>query len=208
MNLNSKYFDRIRISPDEAAAESTRRSAVRVAGLRPRSAAIARPRAAIARASTTISASTTFANTTSPTTTSRACTTTTSPPTSAPPPPAIGRPGPWASTATGSRLPTRASPGRRPFPTRSAFSAAGASAAPRERRGASRSGGRSGNLERRSFAALDLDGGESRHRDQGPLQGPGEAASPRRQWRRPQSSEDRLRQIIQAYHYLESAGFC
>ena len=63
------------------------------------------------------------------------------------------------------------------------------------------------NLERRSFAALDLDGHET-----------GDAIKARYKALVKQlhpdanggdrSSEDRLRQIIQAYHYLRSVGFC
>lgn len=63
------------------------------------------------------------------------------------------------------------------------------------------------NVERRSFEALDLDGGET-----------GEAIKARYKTLVKQlhpdanggdrSSEDRLRQIIQAYHYLKAAGFC
>ena len=44
-----------------------------------------------------------------------------------------------------------------------------------------------GNFDRRSFAALDLDGHRDRDRDQGAVQGTGETAASRRQWRRPQS---------------------
>jgi hypothetical protein len=63
------------------------------------------------------------------------------------------------------------------------------------------------NLERRSFAALDLEG----HEDAGEIKAryktlvkqlhPDANGGDR-------SSEDRLRQIIQAYHYLRSVGFC
>ena len=54
-------------------------------------------------------------------------------------------------------------------------------------RGASRCGGRCATSSGGPSRALDLDGGETGSRNQGPLQGPGEAAAPRRQWRRPQS---------------------
>ena len=63
------------------------------------------------------------------------------------------------------------------------------------------------NLERRSFAALDLDGTESgseiksRYKELVKRLHPDANGGDR-------SSEDRLRQIIQAYHYLRSAGFC
>jgi hypothetical protein len=63
------------------------------------------------------------------------------------------------------------------------------------------------NLERRSFAALDLEGGESgseiksRYKELVKRLHPDANGGDR-------SSEDRLRQIIQAYHYLKSAGFC
>ena len=63
------------------------------------------------------------------------------------------------------------------------------------------------NLERKSFAALNLDGHEA---------GPEIKARYKTLVKRlhpdanggDRSSEDRLRQIIQAYHYLKSAGFC
>ncbi|HZP19618.1 MAG TPA: J domain-containing protein [Bauldia sp.] len=63
------------------------------------------------------------------------------------------------------------------------------------------------NLERRSFAALDLDGRETaaeikaRYKELVKRLHPDANGGDR-------SSEDRLRQIIQAYHYLKSAGFC
>ena len=63
------------------------------------------------------------------------------------------------------------------------------------------------NLERRSFAALDLDGSEdasaikARYKALVKRLHPDANGGDR-------SSEDRLRQIIQAYHYLKSAGFC
>jgi hypothetical protein len=62
-------------------------------------------------------------------------------------------------------------------------------------------------LERRSFRALDLDGGESgaeikaRYKSLVKLLHPDANGGDR-------SSEDRLRKIIQAYHYLKSVGFC
>ena len=63
------------------------------------------------------------------------------------------------------------------------------------------------NLERRSFAVLDLDGGETgveikaRYKALVKQLHPDANGGDR-------SSEDRLRQIIQAYHYLKAAGFC
>ena len=63
------------------------------------------------------------------------------------------------------------------------------------------------NLERRSFAALDLDGHETggeikaRYKALVKQLHPDANGGDR-------SSEDRLRQIIQAYHYLRSVGFC
>jgi hypothetical protein len=63
------------------------------------------------------------------------------------------------------------------------------------------------NHERRSFAMLDLDGGESggeikaRYKALVKQLHPDANGGDR-------SSEDRLRQIIQAYHYLKAAGFC
>ncbi|HMN88241.1 MAG TPA: J domain-containing protein [Bauldia sp.] len=63
------------------------------------------------------------------------------------------------------------------------------------------------NLERKSFAALDLEGTESaadikaRYKELVKRLHPDANGGDR-------SSEDRLRQIIQAYHYLKSAGFC
>jgi len=63
------------------------------------------------------------------------------------------------------------------------------------------------NLERRSFAVLNLDGGETgseikaRYKALVKLLHPDANGGDR-------SSEDRLRQIIQAYHYLKAAGFC
>lgn len=63
------------------------------------------------------------------------------------------------------------------------------------------------NLEKRSFAALDLEGWEdaseikARYKTLVKRLHPDANGGDR-------SSEDRLRQIIQAYHYLKSAGFC
>jgi len=63
------------------------------------------------------------------------------------------------------------------------------------------------NLERRSFAALDLEGHEpaeeikARYKELVKRLHPDANGGDR-------SSEDRLRQIIQAYHYLRSVGFC
>jgi curved DNA-binding protein CbpA len=64
-----------------------------------------------------------------------------------------------------------------------------------------------GNLERKSFAALDLEGNErgaeikARYKSLVKLFHPDANGGDR-------TSEDRLRQIIQAYHYLRSVGFC
>jgi len=63
------------------------------------------------------------------------------------------------------------------------------------------------NLERRSFAVLDLEGGETgveikaRYKLLVKQLHPDANGGDR-------STEDRLRQIIQAYHYLKAAGFC
>lgn len=63
------------------------------------------------------------------------------------------------------------------------------------------------NLERRSFAALDLEGAETggeikaRYKALVKQLHPDANGGDR-------SSEERLRQIIQAYHYLRSVGFC
>ncbi|MCR4282659.1 MAG: J domain-containing protein [Bauldia sp.] len=63
------------------------------------------------------------------------------------------------------------------------------------------------NVERRSFAVLDLEGGEdgseikARYKTLVKRFHPDANGGDR-------SSEDRLRQIIQAYHYLKAAGFC
>jgi hypothetical protein len=64
-----------------------------------------------------------------------------------------------------------------------------------------------GNFERRSFEALDLEGTESgptikaRYKELVKRLHPDANGGDR-------SLEDRLREIIQAYHYLKSAGFC
>lgn len=64
-----------------------------------------------------------------------------------------------------------------------------------------------GNFARRSFDALDLDGTESgteikaRYKELVKRLHPDANGGDR-------SLEDRLREIIQAYHYLKSAGFC
>jgi hypothetical protein len=64
-----------------------------------------------------------------------------------------------------------------------------------------------GNLAQKSFAALDLEGTEgaadikARYKSLVKLLHPDANGGDR-------SSEDRLRQIIQAYHYLRSVGFC
>ena len=57
----------------------------------------------------------------------------------------------------------------------------------------------------KSLEALGLTATADPRGDQGPLQGAGEAPPPRRQRRRP-CSEDKLREIIQAYNYLKQAG--
>jgi curved DNA-binding protein CbpA len=63
------------------------------------------------------------------------------------------------------------------------------------------------NLERKSFAALNLEGHEpaaeikARYKELVKRLHPDANGGDR-------GSEDRLRQIIQAYHYLKSAGFC
>jgi hypothetical protein len=63
------------------------------------------------------------------------------------------------------------------------------------------------NLERRSFTVLDLEGDEggveikARYKTLVKQLHPDANGGDR-------SSEDRLRQIIQAYHYLKAAGFC
>ena len=63
------------------------------------------------------------------------------------------------------------------------------------------------NLERRSFAALDLDGHETGVEIKARYKGLVKRLHPDANGG-DRSSEDRLRQIIQAYHYLKSAGFC
>ena len=63
------------------------------------------------------------------------------------------------------------------------------------------------NLERRSFAALDLDGGESASEIKARYKALVKQLHPDANGG-DRSSEDRLRQIIQAYHYLRSVGFC
>ena len=63
------------------------------------------------------------------------------------------------------------------------------------------------NLAQKSFRALDLEGDErgaeikARYKSLVKLLHPDANGGDR-------SSEDRLRQIIQAYHYLRSVGFC
>jgi hypothetical protein len=63
------------------------------------------------------------------------------------------------------------------------------------------------NLAQKSFAAMDLEGTEggaeikARYKALVKLLHPDANGGDR-------SSEDRLRQIIQAYHYLRSVGFC
>jgi hypothetical protein len=63
------------------------------------------------------------------------------------------------------------------------------------------------NLERRSFAALDLEGTEAGSEIKARYKGLVKRLHPDANGG-DRSSEDRLRQIIQAYHYLKSAGFC
>jgi hypothetical protein len=63
------------------------------------------------------------------------------------------------------------------------------------------------NLERRSFAALDLDGDEDGHAIKARYKALVKQLHPDANGG-DRSSEDRLRQIIQAYHYLRSVGFC
>ena len=63
------------------------------------------------------------------------------------------------------------------------------------------------NLERRSFAALDLDGDEAGHEIKARYKALVKQLHPDANGG-DRSSEDRLRQIIQAYHYLRSVGFC
>ncbi len=63
------------------------------------------------------------------------------------------------------------------------------------------------NLERRSFAALDLDGHETGSEIKARYKALVKQLHPDANGG-DRSSEDRLRQIIQAYHYLRSVGFC
>jgi hypothetical protein len=63
------------------------------------------------------------------------------------------------------------------------------------------------NLERRSFAALDLEGWEDASEIKARYKALVKRLHPDANGG-DRSSEDRLRQIIQAYHYLKSAGFC
>ena len=63
------------------------------------------------------------------------------------------------------------------------------------------------NLERRSLAALDLDGHETGDEIKARYKALVKQLHPDANGG-DRSSEDRLRQIIQAYHYLRSVGFC
>lgn len=63
------------------------------------------------------------------------------------------------------------------------------------------------NLERRSFATLDLEGWEDASEIKARYKALVKRLHPDANGG-DRSSEDRLRQIIQAYHYLKSAGFC
>ncbi len=63
------------------------------------------------------------------------------------------------------------------------------------------------NLERRSFAVLDLDGHETGNEIKARYKALVKQLHPDANGG-DRSSEDRLRQIIQAYHYLRSVGFC
>ena len=63
------------------------------------------------------------------------------------------------------------------------------------------------NLERRSFVALDLEGWEGASEIKARYKALVKRLHPDANGG-DRSSEDRLRQIIQAYHYLKSAGFC
>ena len=63
------------------------------------------------------------------------------------------------------------------------------------------------NLERRSFAALDLEGHETGSEIKARYKALVKRLHPDANGG-DRSSEDRLRQIIQAYHYLRSVGFC
>ena len=62
------------------------------------------------------------------------------------------------------------------------------------------------NAERKALDALGLEGEADHGRNQGPLQGAGEAPHPDANGG-DRSSEERLREIIQAYNYLKSVGF-
>ncbi len=63
------------------------------------------------------------------------------------------------------------------------------------------------NVERRSFAVLDLDGAETGSEIKARYKALVKQLHPDANGG-DRSSEDRLRQIIQAYHYLKAAGFC
>lgn len=63
------------------------------------------------------------------------------------------------------------------------------------------------NVERRSFAVLDLDGDENGDEIKARYKALVKQLHPDANGG-DRSSEDRLRQIIQAYHYLKAAGFC
>ena len=63
------------------------------------------------------------------------------------------------------------------------------------------------NLERRSFAALDLEGDEDSSQIKARYKALVKQLHPDANGG-DRSSEERLRQIIQAYHYLRSVGFC
>jgi hypothetical protein len=63
------------------------------------------------------------------------------------------------------------------------------------------------NLERRSFAVLDLEGDEQRHEIKARFKELVKRLHPDANGG-DRSSEDRLRQIIQAYNHLRAAGFC
>jgi hypothetical protein len=62
-------------------------------------------------------------------------------------------------------------------------------------------------LERKSFATLDLDGGESRTQIKARFKELVKRLHPDANGG-DRSSEDRLREIIQAYNHLKAAGFC
>jgi hypothetical protein len=63
------------------------------------------------------------------------------------------------------------------------------------------------NLERRSFAALNLDGGESRDEIKARFKALVKRLHPDANGG-DRGSEDKLREIIQAYNHLKAAGFC